>query len=55
MDSNIKVITSAGGFEQSYNWSSGILKNREQSFMLALCGELGDGRLWRILIRMEEI
>ena len=37
MDSSIKVITSAGGFEQSYNWSSGYLKKQGTShFMLAL-------------------
>ncbi|NLJ65332.1 MAG: caspase family protein [Christensenellaceae bacterium] len=43
MDSNIKVITSAGGFEQSYNWSSGHLKKQGTShFMLALLQGIGE-------------
>ena len=43
MDSSIKVITSAGGNEQSYNWSSGYLKKQGTShFMLALLQGIGE-------------
>ncbi len=40
---NIKIITSAGGAELSYNWSSGITKRRGTSyFMIALRNGLSD-------------